>query len=161
MDNKIVTLKEIANRLNISPSTVSRALHDHKSIGLKTKTNVQQLAKELNYEPNQTAIFFQQRKTFTIGVILPELSETFFSSAISGIEDCANKNKYTVLMGQSHDNTEQEKQLVGTMKNHRVDGLIISIAKNTVSYEHFETLRKYGIPVVFLIAFPICPTYIM
>lgn len=154
MDNKIITIKEIANRLNISPSTVSRALHDHKSIGLRTKTNVQQLAKELNYEPNQTAIFFQQRKTFTIGVILPELSEAFFSSAISGIEDCANTNKYTVLMGQSHDDAEREKQLVNTMKNHRVDGLIVSIAKNTCSYEHFEALEKYDIPVVFFDRIP-------
>src|SRR5882762_7035597 len=143
------TIKEIARRLNISASTVSRALHNHKRIGLRTKTKVQQLAKALNYEPNQTAIFFQQRKTFTIGVILPELSEAFFSSAISGIEDCATKNNYTVLMGQSHDNEEREKQLVETMKNHRVDGLIVSIAKNTANYEHFETLKKYGIPIVF------------
>ncbi|HXL58840.1 MAG TPA: LacI family DNA-binding transcriptional regulator, partial [Chitinophagaceae bacterium] len=123
MSLKQPTIKEIANRLNISVSTVSRALHDHHSIGLRTKMRVQQLAKELNYEPNQTAIFFQQRKTFTIGVILPELSEAFFSSAISGIEDAANKNKYTVLLGQSHDDEEREKQIAETMKNHRVDGL--------------------------------------
>jgi LacI family repressor for deo operon, udp, cdd, tsx, nupC, and nupG len=112
MELKQPTIKEIAKKLNISISTVSRALHDHPSIGLRTKTRVQQLAKELQYEPNQTAIFFQQRKTFTIGVILPELSEDFFSSAISGIEDSANKNNYTVLLGQSHDNEEREKQIV-------------------------------------------------
>lgn len=141
-------------RLNISISSVSRALHDHKSIGLRTKMRVQALAKELNYEPNQSAIFFQQRKTFTIGVILPELSEAFFSSAISGIEDCSNKNNYTLLMGQSHDDEEREKQLMNTMKNHRVDGLIVSIAKNTVSYEHFETLKKYDIPIVFFDRIP-------
>lgn len=157
MDNKIVTIKEIAKRLNISPSTVSRALHDHRSIGLRTKANVQKMAKDLNYEPNQTAIFFQQRKTFTIGVILPELSEAFFSSAISGIEDCANKNNYTVLMGQSHDDAEREKQLVDTMKNHRVDGLLVSIAKNTSSYEHFEAFRKYDIPIVFFDRIPNMP----
>jgi len=84
MENKLPTIKEIARRLNISISTVSRALHDHHSIGLKTKMSVNKLAKELNYEPNQTAIFFQQGKTFTIGVILPQLSEAFFSAAISG-----------------------------------------------------------------------------
>jgi len=78
MEQKPTTIKEIAKRLNISFSTVSRALHNHKNIGLGTKLRVQQMAKELNYEPNQTAIFFQQRKTFTIGVILPELSEAFF-----------------------------------------------------------------------------------
>src|SRR5213083_2139500 len=130
MSLKQPTIKEIAKRLNISVSTVSRALHDHHSIGLQTKMRVQQLAKELNYEPNQTAIFFQQRRTFTVGVILPELSEAFFSSAISGIEDCAYKNNYTVIMGQSHDSEDKEKLLIETMKNHRVDGLLISIAKN-------------------------------
>ena len=151
------TIKEIAKKLNISISTVSRALHDHPSIGLRTKMRVQQLAKDLNYEPNQTAIFFQQRKTFTLGVILPELSEAFFSSAISGIEDTANKHKYSVLLGQSHDNEEREKQIVETMKNHRVDGLIISIAKNTVNYDHFEMLKKYNIPIVFFDRIPNLP----
>lgn len=157
MDNILPTLKEIAKRLNVSISTVSRALHNHRSIGLRTKMQVQQLAKELNYEPNQTAIFFQQRKTFTIGVILPELSETFFSSAISGIEDCAYKNNYTVLVGQSHDTEEREKLLIETMKNHRVDGLLISIAKNTTHYEHFESLKRYNIPVVFFDRIPDMP----
>lgn len=148
------TIKEIAKRLNISASTVSRALHDHPSIGLRTKMRVQQLARELNYEPNQTAIFFQQKKTFTIGVILPELSEAFFSAAISGIEDTAGKSNYSVLMGQSHDNEEREKQIVETMKKHRVDGLIISIAKNTEDYGHFEMLKKYNIPIVFFDRIP-------
>ncbi|HEY6978306.1 MAG TPA: LacI family DNA-binding transcriptional regulator [Chitinophagaceae bacterium] len=154
MSLKQPTIKEIARRLNISVSTVSRALHDHYSIGLRTKMRVQQLAKELNYEPNQTAIFFQQRKTFTIGVILPELSETFFSSAISGIEDTANKNNYTVLLGQSHDDEQREKQIAETMKNHRVDGLIVSISKNTSNYDHFEMLKRYNIPVVFFDRIP-------
>ena len=148
------TIKEIARRLNISASTVSRALHDHPSIGLRTKTRVQQLAAELNYEPNQTAIFFQQRKTFTIGVLLPELSEAFFSAAISGIEDMAGGNQYSVLMGQSHDEEEREKQIVNTMKKHRVDGLIISIAKNTKDYSHFVSLQRAGIPVVFFDRIP-------
>jgi LacI family repressor for deo operon, udp, cdd, tsx, nupC, and nupG len=151
------TIKEIAKKLNISVSTVSRALHDHSSIGLRTKTRVKQLAKELNYEPNQTAIFFQQGKTFTLGVILPELSEAFFSTAISGIEDTANKSEYTVLLGQSHDNEEREKQIVNTMKNHRVDGIIVSISKNTVNYDHFESLKKYNIPAVFFDRIPNIP----
>lgn len=154
MKTRVPTIKEIADRLNISTSTVSRALHNHHSIGLRTKSRVQELAKELNYEPNQTAIFFQQRKTFTLGVILPELSEAFFSSAISGIEDCAYKNNYTVLIGQSHDNEDKEKLLVETMKNHRVDGLLISIAKNTTNYEHFENLKRYNISVVFFDRIP-------
>src|SRR5215203_4907205 len=141
MKKPVPTIKEIAKRLNISVSTVSRALHNHHSIGLRTKTRVQQLAKELRYEPNQTAIFFKQGKTFTIGVILPRFSEEFFSLAISGIEDFAIQNKYNVLIGQSYDEMEREKQIVETMKNSRVDGIIVSLAKNTVSFEHFENLK--------------------
>lgn len=148
------TIKEIAKKLNISISTVSRALHDHPSIGLRTKTRVKELARELDYEPNQTAIFFQQGRTFTIGVILPQLSEAFFSAAISGIEDTANKKNYTVLLGQSHDSEEREKQIVETMKKHRVDGLLISISKNTENYDHFLNLKKYNIPVVFFDRIP-------
>ncbi|WP_153797862.1 LacI family DNA-binding transcriptional regulator [Foetidibacter luteolus] len=157
MADKQPTIKEIARRLNISVSTVSRALHDHSSIGLRTKMRVKELAQELNYEPNQTAIFFQQRKTFTIGVILPELAESFFSSAISGIEDVAYKNSYTVLLGQSHDDFEREKQLTESMKKHRIDGLLVSVSKNTHTYDHFKLLENAGIPVVFFDRIPTIP----
>jgi LacI family transcriptional regulator len=148
------TIKEIAKRLNLAKSTVSRALHNHPSIGLRTRMQVQELAKALHYEPNQTAIFFQQKKTFTIGIVLPELSEAFFSAAISGIEDTANKSNYMVLLGQSHDDEDREKKIVEIMKNHRVDGLLVSIAKNTADYAHFEMLKHYDIPVVFFDRIP-------
>lgn len=149
MDQKPITIKEIAQRLNVSISTVSRALHNHPSIGLRTKMQVQKLAEELHYEPNQAAISFKQGKTMTLGVILPSLGEEFFSIAINGIEDVATENRYTVLIGQSHDNTEREAQIVDTMRRHRVDGLVVSLAKTTRSYEHFEQLKKYNIPIVF------------
>ncbi len=146
---KVATIKEIAKQLNISPSSVSRALHNHPSIGLRTKMQVQKLAAELNYEPNQIAIFFKQRRTYTIGVILPNLKEEFFSNAISGIEDVAVKNKYHVFIGQSHDDVEKEKQIVTAMKDQHVDGLIVSLAKYTKNYDHFMALQKYNIPLVF------------
>jgi LacI family transcriptional regulator len=85
----------------------------------------------------------------TLGVLLPNLGEEFFSIAINGIEDMATRNNYTVLIGQSHDNTEREIQIVDTMRKHRVDGIIVSLSKTTKSYEHFEMLKKYKIPVVF------------
>ena len=157
MSNKITTLREIAKRLNFSVSTVSRALHNHPSIGLRTTTRVQELAKELNYEPNQMALFFKQQKTYTIGVILPNLKEEFFSQAINGIEDVAKQNKYSVLIGQSHDDLDQEKQIVKAMKDHRIDGLIISISKETQDYEHITSLKKYNIPVVFFDRVPDLP----
>lgn len=149
MKNKIPTLKEIARRLNFSVSTVSRALNDHPSIGLRTKMQVQQLAKELGYEPNPTALYFKQQRTHTLGVVLPNLREEFFSQAINGIEDVAKLKQYSVLIGQSHDNIAQEKQIVEAMKNQRVDGLIVSISKHTKDIAHFQALDRYNIPVVY------------
>lgn len=157
MANKIITLKELARRLNFSVSTVSRALHNHPSIGLRTTAQVQKLAKELNYEPNQSALLFKQQKTNTIGVILPNLGEEFFSKAISGIEDVAKQNKYSVLIGQSHDDVESEKQIVTAMKNQRVEGLIISISKHTKNYDHFAVVENYNIPIVFFDRVPDLP----
>ena len=90
MVNKPITIKVIAEKLNISISAVSKALHDDPSIGLRTKMRVRELAKELNYEPNQIAIDLQKGKTNTIGVILPHLSEAFFPELISGILLLAN-----------------------------------------------------------------------
>ena len=121
MDKKLPTIKEIARRLNVSVSTVSRALSDHPRIGLRTKTRVQELAKELNYEPNAQAIFFKQKKTFVIGVILPSIREEFFSEAISGIESAATEHNYTILFGQSYDDPEKERNVVEAMKKQRVD----------------------------------------
>jgi len=149
MDQKPATIKEIAKRLNVSVSTVSRALHNHPSIGLRTKMQVQKLAEELNYEPNQAAISFKQGKTYTIGVLLPNLREEFFSIAINGIEDICANNNYTVLIGQSHDDAEREKKIVETMRKHRVDGILASVATTSSNYAHFEQLSKYKIPVVF------------
>ena len=149
MDHKPATIKEIAQQLNVSVSTVSRALHNHPSIGLRTRMQVKKLAAELNYEPNQAAISFKKGKSFTIGVILPNLREEFFSMAINSIEDTATKNNYTVLIGQSHDDKEREKKIVETMRRHRVDGILVSISKNTDSFEHFDDLKKHKIPVVF------------
>jgi LacI family transcriptional regulator, repressor for deo operon, udp, cdd, tsx, nupC, and nupG len=157
MKQKPVTIKEIAKRLNVSVSTISRALHDHPSIGLRMRQQVKNLAKELNYEPNQAAISFKQGKTFTIGAILPNLGEEFFSIAINGIEDVATRNKYTVLIGQSHDDTEREKLIADTMRKHRVDGLIVSLSKNTISYDHFDQMKDHGIPVVFFDRVPDSP----
>ncbi|MEO7984677.1 MAG: LacI family DNA-binding transcriptional regulator [Bacteroidota bacterium] len=157
MEQKPATIKEIAKRLNVSVSTVSRALHNHSSIGLRTKMQVQKLAEELHYEPNQAAISFKQGKTMILGVILPNLGEEYFSMAINGVEDVATKNKYTVLIGQSHDDVEREQQITEAMRRQRVDGLIVSLSKTTKSFEHFEQLKKYKIPVVFFDRVPDLP----
>ena len=103
----------------------------------------------MNYEPNTQAIFFKQKKTRVIGVILPFIREDFFSEAISGIETAAMEHDYTILFGQSYDNPEQEKKVVDAMKKQRVDGLIISLSKQTNRYDHLLALEKYDIPIVY------------
>ena len=146
---KVPTIKEIAKRLNVSVSTVSRALSNHPRIGLGTKQKVQRLAKELNYEPNSQAIFFKQKRTYVIGVIVPNIREDFFSQAISGIEAVALQHEYTILFGQSYDEITQEIKVLDAMRRQRVDGLIISLSKQTNKYDHLEALKKYKIPVVY------------
>ncbi len=158
-EGKLPTIKEIAKQLNVSVSTVSRALHDHPGIGIRTRLRVQTLARELDYEPNQAAIFFKQQKTFTIGVVIPNLKEEFFSEAVNGIEDVATLHKYSVLISQSKDDVERERRIVTTMKNNRVEGIIASLGANTTSYEHFAALKKYGIPVVFFDRVPAIPGF--
>lgn len=157
MQQKPATIKEIARQLNVSVSTVSRALHNHPSIGLRTRMQVQQLAAELHYEPNQAAISFKRGRTMILGVILPNLGEEYFSMAINGIEDVATQNQYTVLIGQSHDQAEREKAITEAMRRQRVDGLIVSLAKTTRSLAHFEELNKYNIPVVYFDRVPDTP----
>jgi len=154
MKKKPATIKEIARRLKISPSTVSRALNDHPSIGLVTTMRVKKVAEELNYEPNQTAIFFKQRRTFTIGVILPSLSEPFFSSAISEIEKVAVEHEYTVLMGQSHDDAAHELKILKTFRKHRVDGILMSLGKNTEDLSFIKMLEDAEVPIVFFDCVP-------
>ncbi|HMR19541.1 MAG TPA: LacI family DNA-binding transcriptional regulator [Sphingobacterium sp.] len=151
---KPTTIKEIARKLRISPSTVSRALNDHPSIGLVTTMRVKKMAEELNYEPNQTAIFFKQRKTYTIGVVLPDLSEPFFALAISAIEDLAYQNNYTVMLGQSLDKPERQLKIIESFKKHRVDGVVMSLAKNSTDLGFIEILDGAGIPVVFFDVVP-------
>jgi DNA-binding LacI/PurR family transcriptional regulator len=147
--NKLPTIKEIAKKLNVSASTVSRALHNHPSIGSVTTMRVHKVAKDLGYEVNMSAIYFKERKTYTIGVIIPSLAEPFFSSALSGVEDLAQNFNYNVIIGQSLDNFDREKRIVDNMKDHRVDGMLVSLTKDTSTYDHFDSLKKYNIPIVF------------
>src|SRR5690606_21967963 len=109
---KPTTIKEIAKKLKISPSTVSRALNDHPSIGLVTTMRVKKMAEVLNYEPNQTAIFFKQLKSCSIGVVLPDLSVPFFALAINTNKDLAYQNNYTNMLGQSLDDPDRQQKII-------------------------------------------------
>ncbi len=143
------TIKEIARKLNVSVSTVSRALHDHPSIGLRTTAAVKELAKQLKYEPFQTAIFFKEKRTYTIGVIVPTLSEDFFAKSVSGIEQVAFESNFSVMVAQSYDSIEKERRIIDAFTRRRIDGLLVSVSKETKQIGHFDVLKEYQIPVVF------------
>lgn len=144
-----VTIKDIARELGISASTVSRALKDHPDISKETKKAVHELAVKLNYEPNIVALSLRSRKTKTIGVIIPEVVHFFFSTVISGIEHEANRLGYSVILTQSAESLEREKSSVKALFNSRVDGMLMSISRETTEYEHIDAILNRGIPMVF------------
>ncbi len=149
------TIKDIAKRLGISPSTVSRALQDHPDISEKTKRKVLEIAKELNYRPNLLAQRLRKKRTFTIGVIIPQIVHYFFSSIISGIEDYSYEKGYTVIITQSNENYEREIHNVEAILASGAEGVLISRTKETTDFSHFKRFLDADIPIVFFDR--ICP----
>jgi len=147
-ENK-VTIHDIAKALNIDSSTVSRALNDSSRVTKITKDKILTKAKELGYQRNLLASNLRKSKTNTIGVIVPRISRHFFSSAIAGIEEAAYKLGYTVIICQSLEELEKEKNIVESLLANRVDGLLMSISMETKDYNHLEGLKNRNIPFVF------------
>lgn len=149
MKRQTTTIKDIARELGISPSTVSRALKDHFEISEETKKAVKRVAEELNYQPNSLALSLRNSKSNTIGVVIPEIVHFFFSTVISGIEDIAHANGYNVIITQSNESYDRELSNIQTLFNSRVDGMLISISKETFDCTHINELKEKGLPVVF------------
>lgn len=143
-----VTISDIARELNITPATVSRALSNHPAISDKTKESVQNAAKRLNYKRNRIASSLRSGKTHLIGVIIPSAEINFFGSVVHGIESIANMNGYNVLIYQSNESQEHEARGIETFLTARVDGILASIAKETVDYTHFLEAKSRNIPLV-------------
>ncbi|MEE0991266.1 MAG: LacI family DNA-binding transcriptional regulator [Paludibacteraceae bacterium] len=144
-----ITIKDIAKALNISISTVSRALQDHPDISKKTKEIVNQYAKEHHYRPNAIALSLKTKRTNIIGVIVPEIVHHFFSSVFAGIEDTANKNGLSVIICQTSEDYEKEVKSLETLQSARVCGVIASLSKSTTNFEHYKDLMDENIPLVF------------
>lgn len=144
-----VTIKDIARELGVSPSTVSRALKDHPDISRDTKKAINELAKKLNYQPNTIALNLRQSKTNTIGVIIPKIVHFFFSTVISGIEDVAYDHGYNIIISQSNESYEREVSDLKALFNSRVDGLLISVSRETTNFDHFVSVFERGVPMVF------------
>lgn len=144
-----VTIKDIAGKLGISTSTVSRALKDHPDISLKTREAVQELAKLLGYKPNLIALNLKHSRTNTIGVLVPEVQHYFFSTILNGVEEVAYKSNFSVMVFQSNESYMREVLNTQTLLANRVDGVLASFSKNTHDFSHFQQLIDNEIPLVF------------
>src|SRR6187397_442476 len=142
-----VTLKKLAEELNMSPSTVSRALRDSHEISQETKDRVKALAAKLDFQPNPHASSLRKNKSRTIAVIIPEIQNNFFSQVMNGIEAVAKEKGYHVLIYLTHENGVREKEILGLLRNGRVDGLMISVSNTTISFEHLEAWQESGMPL--------------
>jgi DNA-binding LacI/PurR family transcriptional regulator len=149
MAKRHVSLKDLAVELNVSISTVSRALKNHQEISPELTRKVQELARAKNYTPNPLAMGLLRQETRMIGVIVPDLVTHFFSSIISGIEYVAKQNGYYILISSSSESYEKEVESVRNLLNTRVEGLIVCLSAETTTFDHFDALIGNEIPLVF------------
>ena len=145
---KRITIKDLADLLQISTSTVSRALSNHPDISDAIKKRVKEAAETFNYIPNDFAINFRKKSTKVIGLIIPKMSMFFIPSIIEGISAKFNKEGYKFFILSSEESLEIEKENLQTCANSRVDGVLISLTSKTQDFAHFKKLDDLGIPVV-------------
>ncbi|MBP2831447.1 LacI family DNA-binding transcriptional regulator [Aquimarina sp. U1-2] len=149
MNSKKTTIHDIAEKLNITASTVSRALNNNPRISEATKKAVLTMAKDLNYQPNNLAAALRKGKSQLIGIIVPRINRSFFSAVVRGVEEVANQLNYRVVVSQSLETVENEIAVVNTLLNARVDGIIVSlVGEKSTDYEHYENVTKKGVPLV-------------
>ncbi len=148
---KKVTLKQIAKELDVSISTVSKSLRNSLEIGEETRLKVQAFAKFYHYKPNNIALSLKNRKTKTIGIVIPEIVHHFFSTVINGIEHIANENGYNVIICLSDDSFDKEVLNMEILANGSIDGFIMSLSKETQQkgdFHHINEVINQGMPVV-------------
>lgn len=151
---KDLTIYDLAQELNVSPSTVSRALNNHNSIGSKTKEAVQKLAKKRGYRPNVLASSLRAKRSNTIGVMVSWINRPFISSLIAGVEAEARQAGYHVIISQSSDDTECELENLKALYDSRISALVVSMAMQTTNYQNFDLFTDNDIPVVFVDRIP-------
>jgi len=150
MKFEAVTIKDIAKALGLSTSTVSRALRDSYEISPETKQMVLEYAKQINYRPNPIALSLKERRSRSIGVIVSEIANSFFSQIINGIESAAYGRGYNVIISQSHESYEREVVNMDFLSSRSVDGFLISVSTETKDFSHINDLHERGLPMVFV-----------
>ncbi|RZL16535.1 MAG: LacI family transcriptional regulator, partial [Hymenobacter sp.] len=143
------SIADLARALNLSPSTVSRALADHSEVSETTRQRVQQLAQEMGYQPNQVAVALRKGRSNTLGVLVPHLTGSFFPEVVDGITEAASAAGYNVMICQSHDDARQERRSLELLLQAPVAGVLVSVASATHEFSHFEAVPAAGLPLVF------------
>jgi len=144
-----ITQKDIAEALNVSRITVSKALRNHPDISIKMKKQVLDAVKEMGYTPNLIATQLTTRKTLTLGIVVPDLENSFFSFAIDSIIDAATARNYHVILTVSRENEQSQRKNIENLIGMRVDGLLVCVSQATSDPEIFEYIRKFNTPLVF------------
>lgn len=144
-----VTIYDISKRLNISAATVSRALNDNPKISEKTRKLVAKTAAEMNYKQNRLAQALKSGRTNNVGVIVPYINRSFFSSVIRGIEEELTPHGYHVIICQSHEEVENEVKQINTLLNTQIDGIFMSVSKTTHNSDHIKKALEENTPLVF------------
>jgi DNA-binding LacI/PurR family transcriptional regulator len=143
-----ITIKDIARALNISTSTVSRALHDSHDVNPKTRQAVLEMAQKYDYQPNSIALQLRTQKSRTLGVIIPSFQIPFYSLAITGIQEFAYENGYNIITCQSSESYSREIANIKTLVKSKVDGILLSISRETAMHHHLNEIYQRGIPTV-------------
>ena len=149
MKFEAITIKDIAKALGLSTSTVSRALRDSYEISAETRKLVLEYAEKLNYRPNPIAQSLKEKRSRSIGIVVCEVANNFFSQVINGIESVAYKKGYYVIISQSHESFEREVANTQYLASRSVDGLLISLSTETTDLSHLNKLHDKGLPIVF------------
>ena len=149
MANRRASITDLAAALQLSPSTISRALSGHKDVSEATKQRVRALAAELRYQPNQLAAALRRGRSKMLGVVVPHIQGLFFPEVGHGITVAASKAGYQVLICQSNEDVRQERQHLDLFMNAQVEGILVSLAKTTQDFSHFEQVRAQQVPLVF------------
>lgn len=149
MKFEAVTIKDIAKALGLSTSTVSRALRDSYEISPETKKLVMDYAEKINYQPNPIALSLRERRSHTIGVIVGEIANNFFSQVINGVESVAREKGYNVIISQNLESHERENSNLQYLTSRSIDGLLVSVSSETRSFDVFRDLHSKGMPMVF------------
>ncbi|HOU01840.1 MAG TPA: LacI family DNA-binding transcriptional regulator [Bacteroidales bacterium] len=148
-ESREITIYDVAKALNLSPSTVSRALKNHPHISSVTKKKIMSVANEMGYRHNKFASNLRQKRTNTIGAVVPKLNSYFMASVLSGIEKITSENGYGLIITQSQESWKKEIVCISTLYNSRVDGLLVSLAYDTENTDHFRNLFDRNIPIIF------------